>query len=85
MVNCFPSHCRVRERSWESERMNRVHLDPQQQQQHQATIAALNHAALNRSWDIDKVPALDRNWELERARGMEMVHRWVCVWFVRGM
>ena len=44
---------------------------------------------LNRSWDMDRPPpqiqgppppgvqGLDRAWEIERARGMEMLHRYV--------
>ena len=36
-------------------------------------------ALLNRSYDVDRPPpgvqGLDRAWELERARGLEMLHR----------
>ena len=59
----------MRERSWESDRVHSV-TQP---------LHVTQQALLNRSYDVDRPPpgvqGLDRAWELERARGMEMLHR----------
>ena len=37
--------------------------------------ASLERPMLNHSWDLDRVPGLDRAWEGERTRGLELVQR----------
>ena len=65
---------RMRERSWDSDRMHSV----------THSLHANQQALLNRSYDFDRqplpptpfaAPGLDRSWEAERIRGMEMLQR----------
>ena len=64
----------MRERSWDSDRMHSV----------THSLHANQQALLNRSYDFDRqplpptpfaAPGLDRSWEAERIRGMEMLQR----------